>query len=426
MPSKKSFLLTLIIALFLLLPLQAYGATSNVTGFAWSEIVGWISFNNTSGGGSIEYGVYIDPTDGVISGYAWSENAGWISFNREDTGAPPLAPYNTNEAYVAQMNTTSGALSGWARALAYQDGWIKWSGTATQDQSSYGVTVNLTTGRFSGWAWGGETLGWIMFDCANNATCGTVTYTAPSSGSSPTTVPPSSGGGMIIPLTPTPPSPPPIIAPPAVRPSQNSVAPAAPSLGGAQSYTFTDEARIAASGSIKELLSINKAKRDIGAEIKAVKTVNATLGASKPSKSTHYAMINFIAYGTPRTARVSFRTRGWVLSSFKDSLGKVPENQKDWEDVLKLTTGMSPIQRSKRAEDEAVKIFETIYKRKPNRANKKDDAAMLLITYGIRPQRDPNREAHALKIFSAIYKRGPESDKDWNIVRAIAYSGATR
>src|SRR4030043_165646 len=64
----------------------AAGTADNVSGFAWSENIGWISFNCKNAElpdprCTIDYGVNINPTTGVFSGYAWSENIGWIRFN---------------------------------------------------------------------------------------------------------------------------------------------------------------------------------------------------------------------------------------------------------------------------------------------------------------------------------------------------------
>jgi hypothetical protein len=39
-----------------------------------------ISSNNETSGGSIDYGVSIPQANGVVTGYAWSENIGWIDF----------------------------------------------------------------------------------------------------------------------------------------------------------------------------------------------------------------------------------------------------------------------------------------------------------------------------------------------------------
>ncbi len=169
-------------ALFLFPRRTFAGVSQNISGLAWSENIGWISFNNTSGGGSIDYGVNVDTTTGMFSGYAWSENIGWISFNRADTGVPPTAPYNGGEAYAAKLDLITLQATGWARAIAgfnAWDGWIKFSGIA-QNGFSYGVTIEEDTGEFTGFAWGGYVLGWMSFNCANTNSCGTVSYSVKS------------------------------------------------------------------------------------------------------------------------------------------------------------------------------------------------------------------------------------------------------
>lgn len=103
-----------------------------------------------------------------VSGWAWSENIGWISFNRNDTGAPPAAPFNGVESYIAKADLGSNPMqvSGWARVLANDvswDGWIKFRG------ASYGIEIDPDSQDFSGWAWGGDVVGWISF---NNITGG--------------------------------------------------------------------------------------------------------------------------------------------------------------------------------------------------------------------------------------------------------------
>ena len=161
------------------------GSDDNVFEWAWSENIGWISFNSTNcdangdgfsdgtaGCPPIEepvanYGVDID-SDGNFSGYAWSENIGWISFNRTDTGAPPGAPdYNP---YLAKVDLDMGEVSGWARVLAYgnAEGWIKLRCYGDECiTSDYGVYIDRDTGEFHDWAWGDTVTGWISFNCSN-------------------------------------------------------------------------------------------------------------------------------------------------------------------------------------------------------------------------------------------------------------------
>jgi len=64
-------------------------ANGDLSGWAWSESFGWISFSTTT---PIAYSVTVATTTtanheaGEWDGYAWSENDGWISFNCQTGG----------------------------------------------------------------------------------------------------------------------------------------------------------------------------------------------------------------------------------------------------------------------------------------------------------------------------------------------------
>jgi len=175
----------------------------NVSGWAWSSNIGWISFNNkdcdTNNNGYVDvacgsvddasvpsknYTVRVDETNrfsaggtGAFSGWAWSSNIGWVSFNQSDTGTTtsPLA-------YVEWGGANAGRVTGWARALSGcqavpgvpvsscssndpglasggWDGWIKLNPTGN---SLYDVYIN-SDNTLSGYAWGGDVVGWIRF-----------------------------------------------------------------------------------------------------------------------------------------------------------------------------------------------------------------------------------------------------------------------
>lgn len=169
----------------------------NLVGYAWSENIGWISFNcmnqdkvcenNQSvmcgldsdcvdaGVGGVclsecsnsNYGVTISDSNGKFSGYAWSSNVGWIDFG-------PLPPYPNSPNKLAEYDSVTGDVIGWAKILSQgDDGWIKMS-----DLWSNGVSVNNLT--FSGWAWNGNSnnsgAGWISFNCADSGVCAASDY----------------------------------------------------------------------------------------------------------------------------------------------------------------------------------------------------------------------------------------------------------
>lgn len=164
---QKILLITLVIFGFFIFGNTKAGPADNVSGWAWSENIGWISFNNTSGGGATNYGVNIE-TDGVFSGYAWSENIGWISFNTGDLTGCPTAPCQ------AKLDFGTKEVSGWAKALTDGGGWPGW--IRLREVTNYGVSWNSLSGEMEGWAWADGVIGWISFNCNNQGVCGTSDY----------------------------------------------------------------------------------------------------------------------------------------------------------------------------------------------------------------------------------------------------------
>lgn len=168
--------------------------SNNISGYAWSEGIGWISFNcsNDDSCNTIDYGVNADPVTGDFSGYAWSENVGWISFNRSDAGNPPADPYQSpTEITIANYDNTTDRVNGWAKILSLgDDGWINFnqsdgSGLPLEFPEplpidfggiSFGVSIASSTSEFTGWAWNGNDdgsgIGWISFNCADTGAGG--------------------------------------------------------------------------------------------------------------------------------------------------------------------------------------------------------------------------------------------------------------
>ncbi len=169
---------------FFAAPNVGAASTDNVSGWAWSENIGWISFNNTSDGSATAYGVKVDAITGDFSGTAWSSNIGWVSFNRSATNNPPSAPFNGGSGPIADYNKNTGKVTGWARALVGcevtpgvpvtscasslagsaaggWDGWIKLSGDSVPSWAGKGVTIS--NNLFSGYGWGDMVIGWLDF-----------------------------------------------------------------------------------------------------------------------------------------------------------------------------------------------------------------------------------------------------------------------
>ncbi|TSC96584.1 MAG: hypothetical protein Athens071426_365 [Parcubacteria group bacterium Athens0714_26] len=149
---------------------QVNPSAMDLSGWAWSDNIGWISFNCNNVGAygcaAVNYKVTVD-NDGNLTGWAWSENIGWIMFN-------PPGSYPETPNYSSKVSDSK--IVGWARACAGTvggdcvsvsrsdgwDGWIKMSGVSTGGDP-YGLSVEQGTGKIIGFAWGGEVMGWMSF-----------------------------------------------------------------------------------------------------------------------------------------------------------------------------------------------------------------------------------------------------------------------
>ncbi len=95
----------------------------------------------------------IDTTSDILSGYAWSDNIGWISANNVGTpsgGALPLPP------------PIGSGIEGWLRALSADNN--DWDGYIYLAQyggsNPYGPVVDAH-GNITGYSWGSENIGWL-------------------------------------------------------------------------------------------------------------------------------------------------------------------------------------------------------------------------------------------------------------------------
>ena len=156
------------------------GSGGNVSGYLWSSTIGWISLNcnqgSATGGndcGVSSYSVNVTPNSttqtGLFSGYAWSPNIGWVSFNPLDVSSCGAgAASSTSPGAQAKIDfstgtSTSGQLSGWARALSGDS--TTWDGCISLRGSGYGATstASSTSYTLGGYGWGSATIGWVSF-----------------------------------------------------------------------------------------------------------------------------------------------------------------------------------------------------------------------------------------------------------------------
>ncbi|MFC1629930.1 hypothetical protein ACFL06_00125 [Patescibacteria group bacterium] len=132
-------------------------SSDNVSGWAWSENIGWISFNceDMFSCPSVNYGVDVNlTTTGNFTGYAWSENIGWINFDpAQDFVTYPGIGYPELPDYTACLDvpeidsepcdgdsSNDNKVSGWARACA-----------GAANPAACDEAVNPESGGWDGW-----------------------------------------------------------------------------------------------------------------------------------------------------------------------------------------------------------------------------------------------------------------------------------
>jgi hypothetical protein len=89
-----------------------------LSGYAWSSNAGWIQFNTSCGG------VTLDSATGNFSGYAWAENIGWINLNSTSPAPTPSAGLVAHNKYPVYIGYVWFATNGWGnhgKGLGY--GW---------------------------------------------------------------------------------------------------------------------------------------------------------------------------------------------------------------------------------------------------------------------------------------------------------------
>lgn len=119
--------------------------------------VGWIDLSNK---------IDIPSSDGNVSGYGWSENIGWVDFEPQNhCGSAYVAASCTNPDgnHSTGVSRSGDTLVGWARIVSIavasdsnnSGGWVGWV-------KMNNVSIDSATGQMSGYAWSDE-LGWISF-----------------------------------------------------------------------------------------------------------------------------------------------------------------------------------------------------------------------------------------------------------------------
>jgi len=152
------------------------------------------------------------------------------------------------------------------------------------------------------------------------------------------------------------------------------------------------------------------------------------LGSDKTISAEEKMTISyFIVYGTPGTYRLGAGERAAVINSYYQAYGRLPNSEAEWSDVLKIASGRWPSERNTAAEARAKVEFKKVYARDAVMTNNIDENAIMVIAYGLLPlNRNLDSEKVAILTFKWVYGHNPVNALAWNVVRAIAYSGAKR
>jgi len=171
------------------------------------------------------------------------------------------------------------------------------------------------------------------------------------------------------------------------------------------------------------------AKRDLVKEKEGVNKYTKPLIKDLEELSGEHinAVTNFVVYGTKNTQNLGAGERAGVLNSYKSSFNKLPSTQAEWEDVIKIGSKILPDEINLQAEDKAKIEFKKVYERDVDMDNSSDKTAVEMIAYGLRPEkRNLDSERVGIRAFIEVYNYLPTVAMDWDIIRAIAYSGVKK
>ncbi len=160
----------------------AEAASVAVTGYAWSDNIGWIQFDPKTTSSlctATDCGVNYGESSGQFSGYAWSDNIGWVYFGPDITGkilfssapeipkqwakADAITPFDVKGWAIAYraVEPEGQTLGGW-------DGWMKFDKSGllqTLNSATINLADGITKGDFNGYVWGGDVVGWVSLNC---------------------------------------------------------------------------------------------------------------------------------------------------------------------------------------------------------------------------------------------------------------------
>jgi len=192
-----------------------------------------------------------------------------------------------------------------------------------------------------------------------------------------------------------------------------------------QSRSLTDNKMDAILKEIKELRSLVKEQQ---VELKYLRSLVTDMG--KITEGMQTAINSFVTYGVDEnTKQLGAGERAAVIHSYKMAFKKLPENEQEMTDAIKIANGRWPSQKSSEAETLAKATFVKIYGREAVVTNANDNAAVTIMAYGLRQKainRNLESEKSAINTYESIFGHAPKTTDEWNAMQAIAYSGAKR
>ncbi|MEI6597029.1 MAG: cellulase family glycosylhydrolase [bacterium] len=177
---------------------------------------------------------------------------------------------------------------------------------------------------------------------------------------------------------------------------------------------------------VKERLAADeKKKQELAQTVKPISQVKNNL-----FNEFKLRLASYLANGADiNSAKFNKSDRQAILDNFAAAYGHKPENENEWQDLIKINNGYWPSKISLAAEVKAKENFKKIFKRVPNMNNAADKHTMKILAYDIhqRPeQRSLGKERAAIVKFKKIFKYLPANSTDWKFIRALAYGGVKK
>ncbi len=355
-----------------------------------------------------------DQVPGTVGSQATSVGDGQVvvSWAEVTTTRTALTNYDNHSSYRVVYGTSSSAvLSAYASndaSASLPAGTSVW--TSTNDSLlATRATIRTTITSLTN----GTTYYFAVYACDTNVNCSDAPASAVSGAPAAASSGGSGGGGGSTGGGTS-----------AVTPSNTSITPTPGQTGTTPSSTsgpsaavnFTAEAQMV----LADVTALG-AVRNLALETTYNARAKTVLG------TVNVSILNFVTYGTPSTRILGAGERLGVVNSYRAAFGRVPTTEAQWSDTIKIANGRWPSETSAKAESKAKTLFKTVYKHNANMSDAHENAAVTVIAYGLRPAaRNLASEKVAIKNYRGIFGRVPSLATDWDVVRAIAYSGAKR